>query len=155
MDVSEFVASENPSAMKRDIEVIRCFMNQFSAISEGAVLDLLESFEGKPFMNAEARRIFGSRRQTAWLKLSRLSEAGLVVKRGHVYRVTPFTAEFVKDAANVLRRLMLGGEAPPAVDKDVLRVALEGVEALFSKGKLTQEDYFRCRKSLEGMGVGV
>lgn len=147
-------AQELPS-MKHDLEVIRYFSRQFSAISESSVLDLLERFETRPFMNAEARVIFGSRRQTAWVKLARLADAGLVVKRGHVYRVAPFAAEFVKGAARVLSHLMLGTEVSATVERDVLRVALEGVEALYSKGKLSQEDYFRCRKSLEGVGVGV
>ena len=84
-----------------------------------------------------------------------LANAGLVVKRGHMYRVAPFTAEFVKGAAGALRHLMLGTEVSAPVDRDVLRVALEGVEALYSKGKLSQDEYFRCRKSLEGIGVGV
>lgn len=147
----------NPDAkpMKRDLDVVRYFTKQFGALSEGPVLDLLERFETKPFMNAEVRAVFGSKRQTAWMKLVKLTEAGLVVKRGHVYRVAPFTAEFVKGAADVLRHLMLGTEIPAPIGKDVLRVALEGVEALYSKGKLSQEEYFRCRKSLEGMGVGV
>lgn len=145
--------SRNLSPMKRDLDVIRYFTKQFGALSEGPVLDLLERFETKPFMNAEVRGIFGAKRQTAWMKLSRLLDAGLVVKRGHVYRVAPFTAEFVKGASNVLRHLMLGVEAPARVDGNVMRVALEGVEALYTKGKLSQEEYFRYRKSLEGLSL--
>jgi len=103
-------------------------------------------------MNADVRNIFGSKRQTAWVRLSRLADAGMVEKRGHIYRVSPFASEFVKDAANILRHLMLGEEVSTTVDRDVLKVALEGVEALYSKGKLSQNDYFRYRKALEGMG---
>lgn len=141
--------------MKRDLEVVRYFTKQFGALSEGPVLDLLERFEAKPFMNAEVREVFGSKRQTAWLRLTRLADAGLVVKRGHTYRVAPFTVEFVKYAAAILRHLMLGADAPSLVDGDVLRVALEGVEALYSKGRLSQEEYFRCKRSLEGIGLGA
>lgn len=147
--------SKDARPLKRDIEVIRYFGRQLGALSEGRVLDLLERFEGKPFMNAEIREVFGSKRQTAWAKLSHLVEAGLIVRRGHVYRVSPFTAAFVSDAASVLRHLMLGTEAPRTFDKDVIRIALEGAESLYSKGKLSQDEYFRFRKSLEGAAVGV
>ena len=64
------MASHDLPSTKRDLEVIRYFTKQFRALSEGPVLDLLERFETKPFMNAEARGIFGSKRQTAWLKLA-------------------------------------------------------------------------------------
>lgn len=148
-------ASPDPAPLKRDLDVIRYFTKQFRALSDGKVLDLLERFETKPFMNAEVRSVLGGKRQATWMKLSGLAEAGLVQKRGHVYRVSPFTAEFVKDAAGVLRHLMLGVEAPGPVDGDVLRTALEGVEALYSKGRLSQDDYFRYKKALESVGVGV
>ena len=140
---------------KQNLETIRYFSRQLRAISEGGVLDLLERFEARPFMNAEARAVFGGKRQAAWVRLARLTDAGLVVKRGHVYRVAPFTVEFARGAAVVLRHLMLGAEAPTPVDKETLQVALEGVEALYSKGKLSQEAYFRCKKSLEEIGVGL
>jgi hypothetical protein len=139
-------------SIKRDLDVIRYFTKQFRALSDGPVLDLLERFEAKPFMNADVRMILGSKRQTAWMKLSRLADAGMVEKRGHLYRVSPFASEFVRDAASVLRHLMLGDEVSTVVDKGVLRVALEGVEVLYSKGKLGQNDYFRYRKALEEMG---
>jgi len=139
-------------SIKRDLDVIRYFTKQFRALSDGPVLDLLERFDAKPFMNADVRNIFGSKRQTAWMRLRRLADAGMVEKRGHIYRVSPFASEFVSDAAGVLRHLMLGEEVPMSGDKDVLRVALEGVEVLYSKGKLSQNDYFRYRKALEGMG---
>ena len=145
---------EAPS-LKRDIDVIRYFTRQFRAISDGQVLDLFERFGTRPFMNADIRSILGSKRQTAWIRLSRLAEAGLVQKRGHVYRVAPFTNEFVKDAASVLRHLMLGADTQKPIDEDVVRIALEGVEALYAKGSLNQSDYFRYKKALKGIGVGI
>jgi hypothetical protein len=74
--------SQDDASLKRDLEVIRYFAKQFRALSEGSVLDLLERFEVKPFMNADVRSLFGSKRQTAWMRLSRLTDAGLVEKRG-------------------------------------------------------------------------
>jgi hypothetical protein len=147
--------ANGPSPFTQDLEVTRYFSKQFRAISEGRVLDLLERFEGKPFMNAEARAVFGGRRQSAWVKLAALADTGLVVKRGHMYRVAPFAIEFVRSSAGMLRHLMLGTRVLAQVDNEVLRVALEGVEALYSKGKLSQDDYFRYRNSLEGIGIGV
>jgi hypothetical protein len=47
---------------------------------------------------------------------------------------------------------MLGGEVSTAADKDLLRIALEGVDALYAKGKISQNDYFRYRKTLEETG---
>jgi RecB family exonuclease len=75
----------------QDIEVIRYFRTQLRAISDAPVLELVEKFGDRSFMNAEVRTIFGSKRQTAWARLARLTEAGMVQKRGHVYRISPFT----------------------------------------------------------------
>lgn len=139
----------------KDLEVVRYFRGQFRLISDGMVLDLLERFETKPFMNAEARAIFGNKRQTTWIKLARLVEAGLVQKRGHVYRVSPFAHEFVRGASSVLKHLMTGEElSSPRADGELLQTALEGVEMLYSKGKIGQEVYFRYRKAVEETLVG-
>jgi len=126
MDIHGTMDPHERTSLKRDLEVIRYFTRQFGALSEGSVLDLLERFETKPFMNAEVRAVLGSKRQAAWMKLARLADAGMVVKRGHMYRVAPFTAEFVKGAAGVLRHLMLGTEISAPVDRGVLRVASRG-----------------------------
>ena len=136
--------------LKKDLEVVRYFREQFRSISDGMVLDLLERFEAKPFMNAEARAIFENKRQTTWLKLANLVATGMVQKRGHVYRVSPFAHKFVGCAASVLKHLMTGTELSSAqADGGLLRIALEGVEMLYSKGKLSQEDYFRYKRAVE------
>jgi hypothetical protein len=142
-------------SFNRNLMVLEHFRYQFAALSDKTTLELLRSFQGRPFMNAEARSILGRRRQATWSKLSALVQLGLVQKRGHVYRVSPFTKEFVSLAAGTLQALVTG-ERPPIVPgaSEALRMALEGLELLYSKGKLKQEEYSRFSRVLEAMGNG-
>lgn len=141
--------SHQATPLQQDLEVVRYFTKQFGALSDGRILDLLERFETRPFMNAEARAVFGNRRQTTWEKLVRLTDAGLVQKRGHVYRVTPFASEFVRASASVLKHLVTGAEVPAQqVDRGLLQVAMEGVEILYAKGKLSQSQYFEYKRAV-------
>ena len=103
-------------------------------------------------MNAEARTVFGGRRQTTWGWLAWLTDVGLVQKRGHVYRVSPFAREFVRASASVLKH-MVTGEAMPVEEADrvALQSATEGIEIMYAKGKLSQDDYLRHKTRIQEM----
>ncbi len=139
----------------RNLMVLEHFRYQLAALSDEKTLELFRSFQGKPFMNAEARSVLGTRRQATWSKLATLVELGLVQKRGHVYRMSPFARDFVTLAAATLQGLATG-ERPtvPGNASEALRSAQEGLELLYSKGKLRQDEYSRYRRELEVLQNG-
>src|SRR5712691_5240963 len=136
--------------VKESLQLVRHFKLQFHALSDEATLRLLETFLGSPFTNGEVRALFGVNRQATWVRLSELVQLGLVEKRGHTYRVSPFTNEFVCAVADTLRGMLTGGQAPvrDAASADLLRLAGQGIEALYVKGKIQQQEYFEYMKKL-------
>ena len=136
--------------LKESLQLVKHFRLQFHALSDEVTLRLLETFVGTPFTNGEVRALFGVNRQATWAHLSELVQLGLIEKRGHTYRVSPFTDEFVSTVADTLRSL-LTGEQPPvrdAASADLLRLAGQGIEALYVKGKIQQQEYFEYMKKL-------
>ena len=99
--------------------------------------------------------MFGVNRQATWLRLSELVQLGLIEKRGHTYRVSTFANEFVRTVADTLRGLLTG--SPPvrdAVSADLLRLAGQGIEALYVKGEIQQQEYFQYMKKLGELRKG-
>ena len=136
----------------RQLMVLEHFRHQLSAVSEVTTLELLRAFQDKPFMNAEARAVLGAKRQATWSKLALLVSLGFLWKRGHMYRLTPFAKEFVVSAAATLQGLVVGER--PAISADAseaLKVAAEGLDLLYSKGRLSQSDYAKYGKALGEM----
>ena len=135
--------------LKEGLQLVGHFRLQFHALSDEATLRLLETFLGTPFTNGEVRALFGVNRQATWARLSELVQLGLIEKRGHTYRVSSFTNEFVSTVADTLRSLLTGvpsvRDAPSA---DLLRLAGQGIEALYVKGKIQQQEYFEYMKKL-------
>jgi hypothetical protein len=136
--------------LKESFQLVRHFRLQFHALSDEATLRLLETFLGTPFTNGEVRALFGVNRQATWAHLSELVQLGLIEKRGHTYRVSPFTNDFVSTVADTLRSLLTGDQPPvrDAASADLLRLAGQGIEALYVKGKIQQQEYFEYMKKL-------
>ena len=139
-----------PEHLKEGLQLVGHFRLQFHALSDESTLRLLDTFVGTPFTNGEVRALFGVNRQATWVRLSELVQLGLVEKRGHTYRVSPFTNEFVCTVADTLRGLLTGVKAPirDAASADLLRLAGQGIEALYVKGKIQQQEYFEYMKKL-------
>jgi hypothetical protein len=132
------------SLFARNLTMLEHFRHQLKALSEKTTLELLRAFQDKPFMNAEARRVLGARRQATWSRLALLVQLGLVQKRGHVYRLSPFSRDFVNLSASTLQSLMTGQRPPPTTEaKEALEASRQGLEMLFSKGRLKQDEYSR------------
>ena len=67
-----------------------------------------------------------------------------------MYRVSPFARDFTSGLSSVLVGLMEGKAPRPSRESaDALRVALEGVDILYAKGRLKQEEYSWDRKTIE------
>jgi hypothetical protein len=139
----------------RNLMVLEHFRYQLEALSDKTTLELLRSFQDRPFMNAEARQVLGTRRQTTWARLSALTQLGLIQKRGHVYRLSPFTRDFVNLAGFTFHGLMTGERRLVSAESaKALEAAGKGLEVLFSKGRLTQEEYSSFSRALAAMGDG-
>ncbi len=136
--------------LKQSLQLVRHFRLQFHALSDEATLRLLDVFLGTPFTNSEARALLNVKRQATWARLSELVQLGLIEKRGHTYRVSPFTNQFVSTVADTLGSLLTGGQPSvrDAASADLLRLAGQGIEALYVKGKIQQQEYFEYMKKI-------
>ena len=139
-----------PDYLKQSLQLVRHFRLQFQALSNESTLRLLDAFLGTPFTNGEVRALFGVERQATWTRLSELVQLGLVEKRGHTYRTSPFANQFLCAVADTLRSLLTGGEPLPrdAASADILSLAGQGVEALYAKGKIQQREYYEYMRKL-------
>ncbi len=140
-------------SFRRGLDVLGHFQVQVNMLGDNSMLELLGSVGSEPFTNGDARECLRVKRQASWKRLAQMCDAGLIQKRGHSYRVAPFTMEFVAALSSVLGALVTGRpvvESTPESRK-ALESAVEGLEALYSKGKLSQEEYVRHRATLEEM----
>lgn len=140
-------------AFQQGIEVLRYFRSQMIVLSDERTLVLLDSVRSDPFTNRDAREFLGVERQASWKRLAQLADSGLVQKRGHSYRVAPFAREFVSALSSTMAGVMTGKPLVQATSasKETLECALEGLEALYAKGRLSQADYSRHRSVVEEM----
>ena len=147
------VPDTRTKAFRQGLEVLQHFRTQMGMLGDARTLELLSAVGPEPFTNGDARSVLLVKRQASWKKLAQLTEAGLIQKRGHSYRVAPFTKEFVESLSSLTIALLMGNEiaAVPPSHKPSLEVALQGVEALYAKGRLTQEEYSRHRSVLTEM----
>ena len=140
-------------AFRQGLEVLQHFRTQMGMLGDTRTLELLSAVGPEPFTNGDARSILLVKRQASWKRLAQLTEAGLIQKRGHSYRVAPFTREFVESVSSLTIALLMGKDvsAVPPSHKLSLEVALQGVEALYAKGRLSQEEYSHHRSVLTEM----
>jgi biotin operon repressor len=142
--------AETPHEFGKGLAVLAHFKAQLVLLGDWKTLKLLEKFEGLPFTNGEARQILEMKRQTAWKHLARLRDAGLIEKRGHTYRVSMFSRSFVGRLSATLGGTLMGIE-PVQTDalKEVLKVASEGVELLYARGRIGEQEYIGYRSRVE------
>jgi len=141
------------AAFEQGLEVLRHFRNQVALLGDSRTLEVLGFVGPEPFTNGDAREVLAVKRQASWKRLSQMCEAGLIQKRGHSYRITPFTREFVESLSSALASLITG-KPPARLDQASLKsleAALEGLEALYARGRLTQEEYLGHRTNVRGM----
>jgi hypothetical protein len=136
--------------IKEALETLRYISKQLQTMSNDYFLALLREFTDRPFMNADASALFKTKRQTTWVRLKKMVELGLLEKRGHVYRVSPFSRRFVLALSNVTQALILGKDfVYDDESAKLLLMARDGVESLYARGRITQENYVWFRRRLE------
>jgi len=133
------------------LDVLRHFRRQMALLGDTMTLDLLSSIGNEPFTNRDAREAMSLKRQASWKRLAQLSNLGLVQKRGHSYKVAPFTREFVAAVSFTLGALVMGKPVTQSTQasREALESAIEGLEVLYAKGRLNQDEYASRRTALE------
>ncbi len=146
---------EGSRGYEKGIELLSHFRAQLRALSDARTLEILKSFGSRAFMNREVRERLGGKRGTTWAMLSRLVQLGLLEKRGHTYAVSPFAKDFTSAIALTFRGLLTNSEitVPTPAIVTALRLASQGVELLYSKGKIAESEYFEFRKALNATAV--
>jgi len=140
-------------AFQQGLDALHHFRSQMTLLSDAGTLALLGSLRHEPFTNGDAREILQVKRQASWKRLAQLVESGLIQKRGHSYRVAPFTDEFVSALSSTFTGVLTGASpaAMPPASRETLMVALEGLETLYAKGRLSQVDYSHHKATVEEM----
>jgi hypothetical protein len=146
-------ASTSKGDLESGVELLRLFRGQLRALSDERILEILRAFADGPFVNGEVRVVLGVKRKATWVKLEKLVQLGLVEKRGHTYRISRFTRDFVAKLSHTLESLITGAGLSPTDPRlrDVLNLALTGLETLYARGKLDQNVYFGRQKMLKEM----
>ena len=150
------MALHNPKQVKsvtQDIALVKHFREHLAALSDPEILDLLALASVKPITNAEARQILKLGRNRAWVNLSGLVRLTLLEKRGHSYRASPY-AEHLVAALSLTFQSVLAGKMPNIQGPgwaEVLRLASDGVEMSFAKGRIQQSEHVQLEKFLKEM----
>lgn len=138
------------------LELIFSFRHQFAALCDADNLKVLREVGPEWFTNTNVREILGSERQSSWVRLSRLCRAGLVEKRGHSYRIPRYTLDFVEAVARTLAGLTSLEELSADSElSGLFRVASEGIDLLYGKGRISQPEYAKAKDTLERFGAKV
>lgn len=144
---------DNGLDFRRGLELIGHFRGQFRALSDESVLETLKSAGSVPFTNAKLRKIMGMKRGAAWVRLSKLVEVGLIEKRGHTYMISTSTASFVGALSSALTALVTGREVRTGrpVWLRILKLAGEGIEMLYAKGRIQPKEFWEYKAMLKEM----
>lgn len=140
-------------SVTQDIALVKHFREHLAALSDPGLLDLLAIASVEPINNGDARRILKLGRNRAWAKLSALVKLNFLEKRGQAYRASPY-AENLVGAISITFQSVLAGKMPTIQGPgwaEVLRLASEGVQMSFDRGKTLQSEYSRQQKLLKEM----
>lgn len=142
--------TENISSLTRNVELLRHFRHQLALLSDERVLEIVKTFGSASFTNGQARLLLGTTRQGAWLRLSNLVELGFLEKRGNSYRVSNSAGDMISAVTAAFRSLLtfkvLGENRPRALE--LLGLAKQGVELMYTKGMIQPADVSRHQKML-------
>ena len=134
--------------------VVRHFRPHLEAISDAKALDLLYLAQvNETITNADVRSALHTKRGGAWVWLARPTELGLLEKRGHTYRASDYSRELVACVSQVFRGAVrgefpesFGNGTARSIPPELFTIAAEGVEALYERGRITQEEHARRMK---------
>jgi hypothetical protein len=130
--------------------MVKHFRTHLAAISNPKVLDLIYLAGTQSIGNAEARSLLKMKRTAAWAWLARLTQLGLLEKRGNTYRATEYALTLMASMSLSFRSIATGTPQNFHRDthswRDVLKLASEGLELLYARGRMDQPEYARQQK---------
>jgi hypothetical protein len=132
-------------SITQDISLIKHFRAHLESLSDPMLLDLLSLASLKLLTNAEARTSLKLSRTQTWAVLSRLAKVGMLERTDGGYKATPY-AEHLLAALSVTFQSVLAGKSPRVHNptwRDVLRIAYDGAELSYARGKITESEYSR------------
>lgn len=107
----------------------------------------------KPISNEDARAVLKLGRNRSWANLSSLVRLGLLVKQRQRYRASPY-AEHLIAALSLTFQSVLAGKMPQVNVQgpgwvEALRLASEGVQMSYARGRIDQAEFTRQGRMLK------
>lgn len=151
-------------SLDQDLALIGHLEAHLAAISDPTSRLLLSLASTVPITNSDVSHAGGRSRNTTWYQLSKLTRLGMLEKRGHHYRTSPYAVHLVQAAAVTFRAVVSGkmpetelnqdlSENNTTIPPEVLGYAEEGVKVMYERGLLTQDENNRRLKLIQSCRV--
>jgi hypothetical protein len=160
---STAIRVQDTLGFNNDVIFLKHFREHLAILSEPRLLELLSLANTMPVTNKDARVLLKVGRNGAYYWLGNLVRLGMLEKRGQTYRVSPYSMSLVA-AASLTFRSLVSGKMPqvattttavlPTTREDVaawttiLQTASEGLELLYSRGRIDQSERARQQKMI-------
>jgi len=154
---------ENSLDFNGNIFVLKSFRHHLTILSEPRLLELLSLANTMPITNEDARTVLKIGRNGAYYWLGILTRLTMLEKRGQQYRVSPYSKNLVTAASLTFRSLVQGkmpqtATAVGAINHEnasawstVLQTAADGLELLYSRGRIDQSERGRRQKMIDDL----
>jgi DNA-binding transcriptional ArsR family regulator len=144
--------------LDQDLALIGHLEAHLAAISDPTSRLLLSLASAVPITNSDVSRAGGKSRNTTWYQLSKLTGLGMLEKRGHHYRTSPYAVNLIQAAATTFRAVV-NGKMPQAGGtaewSTILKIAAEGTESLYVRGTIDQEEYDKRLKMIHDLETAL
>ncbi len=148
----------DPETVPREIALVQHFREHLAALSDPKLLDLLTIACVDSITNKDVRRVLRLRRGQAWTNLSALVNVGMLEKRGQYYRASPYARHLIT-ALYITFSSVLEGKMPEVRKNDslpqVLRIASDGLESLYDRGRMAPDEYKRSKSLLKQVAASL
>jgi len=154
-------AEENVLDFNQSIIVLKHFREHLAVLSEPKLLELLSLANTIPTTNQDARALLKVGRNGAYYWLGILTRLAMIEKRGQTYLASPYSKSLVAAASLTFRSLVQGKMPQTAIApvnrqnlsawSTVLQTAADGLELLYSRGRIDQSERARRQKIIEDL----
>jgi len=159
-------AEENLLGFNQSIIILKHFREHMAILSEPRVLELLSLANTMPITNKDARTVLQVGRNGAYYWLGILTRLAMLEKRGQTYCVSPYSKSLIATASLTFRSLVMGKmpqtSTASAINREnvsawstVLQTAADGLELLYSRGRIDQSERARRQKMIDDLRIGL
>jgi hypothetical protein len=157
---------ENLLGFNQNILVLKHFREHLAILSEPRALELLSLANTMPITNKDARTVLKVGRNGAYYWLGILTRLTMLEKRGQAYRASPYSKDLLAAASITFGSLLMGKMpqtvAASAISREnasawstVLQTAADGLELLYSRGRIDQSERARRQKMINDLRLGL